>query len=86
MENVRFFRYLSNDHKDTVAGSLITQNFNKGQIMASEGDPGSSFYVIKQGVASVWKGNTLVGKLNRGDCFGEQSLYYNTVRQMSVKS
>lgn len=49
MENVRFFRYLSNPHKDTVAGSLITQNYVKGQIVVSEGDPGSSFYIIKSG-------------------------------------
>jgi cGMP-dependent protein kinase 1 len=25
MENVRFFSSLSNDHKDTIAGALITQ-------------------------------------------------------------
>lgn len=47
MENVRFFRSLRNDHKDAVAGSLVAQNFTKGQTIVHEGDPGSSFYVIK---------------------------------------
>ena len=49
MENIRFFRCLSNLHKDTIAGSLITQTFVKGQTIVSEGDPGSSFYIIKLG-------------------------------------
>lgn len=70
MENIRFFRCLSNLHKDTVAGSLISQNFVKGQTIVSEGDPGSSFYIIKSGEASAWRGNNMIGKLGRADCFG----------------
>lgn len=57
MENIRFFRSLTNDHKDAIAGSLVAQNFSKGQTIVNEGDPGSSFYIIKSGEASVWKAN-----------------------------
>jgi cGMP-dependent protein kinase len=32
------------------------------------------------------KGVKKVAKLTKTDTFGEQSLYYNTVRQMSVKA
>ena len=35
---------------------------------------------------SVLKGNKEVRKLFKGDSFGEQALYYNTVRQMTVKA
>lgn len=70
MENVRFFRYLSNDHKDAIAGSVIVQNFVKGQTIINEGDPGSSFYIIKNGEASVWKGDQKKTKLARTDTFG----------------
>lgn len=35
---------------------------------------------------SVLKGNKEVRKLYKGDSFGEQALYYNTVRQMTVKA
>ena len=86
MENVRFFRCLWVEHKNSIAGSLIPQQYTRGQVIVNEGDPGSTFYVIKEGEASVWKGNKMVKKLLKGDTFGEQSLYYNTVRQMSVKS
>lgn len=47
MESVRFFSSLSNNHKDVIAGALIKQTYVKGQVIVSEGDPGSSFYVIK---------------------------------------
>jgi len=32
------------------------------------------------------KGNKEVRKLYKGDSFGEQALYYNTVRQMTVRA
>ena len=86
MENVRFFSSLSNDHKDTIAGALITQEYQKGQVIVSECDPGSSFYIIKEGIASVWKGNRCLDKLTKTDSFGQQALFYNTVRQMTVKA
>jgi CRP-like cAMP-binding protein len=63
MENVRFFSSLSNDHKDTIAGALITQEYTKGQVIVNEGDPGSSFYIIKEGTAVVCKGNKPITKL-----------------------
>lgn len=52
----------------------------------NEGDPGSSFYIIKEGSASVWKGNKEIKKLEKGEEFGEQALYYNTVRQVTIKA
>lgn len=70
MENIRFFRCLSNEHKDAIAGSLIAQSYSKGQIIVNEGDPGSTFYIIKDGEASVWKGNKIIKKLTKGDTFG----------------
>ncbi len=52
----------------------------------NEGDPASSFYVIKEGTVSVLKGKKVIRKMTKGDSFGEQALYYNTVRACSVKA
>ena len=70
MEHIRFFSCLSNEHKDKIAGALVSQQFNKGQVIVGEGDPGSSFYVIKEGTASVWKANKFIMKLEKSDSFG----------------
>jgi cGMP-dependent protein kinase 1 len=70
MEGIRFFANLSNEQKDVIASALITQKFYKNQTIIQEGDPGSSLYYIKEGVASVFKGNKFIRKLSKGDSFG----------------
>ena len=83
---MRFFANLTPDQKDIIASSLIRQKFYKGQTLIEEGDPGSTFYYIKEGNATVFKGTRFVRKLTKGDSFGEQSLYYNTMRQYTIKA
>ena len=86
LEGIRFFVNLTNDEKDLIASALIVQKFYKDQTIVQEGDPGSSLYYIKEGFASVYKANKYIKKLTKGDSFGEQSLYYNTMRQLTVKA
>ena len=77
---------LTNDQKDIIASALLTQKFYKNQTIIQEGDPGSTLYYIKEGFASVYKGNKFVRKISKGDSFGEQSLYYNTMRQLTIRA
>ena len=70
LETIKFFTNLSNDQKDIIASALVTQKFYKNQIIIQEGDPGSSLYYIKEGVASVFKGIKFIRKLTKGDSFG----------------
>jgi CRP-like cAMP-binding protein len=77
---------LTPNQKDIIASSLIKQKFYKGQAIIQEGDPGSTFYYIKEGNASVYKASKFQRKLTKGDSFGEQSLYYNTMRQYTIKA
>ena len=86
MENVNFFQNLTNEQKDSIAGVLTTQKFKKGENIVVEGDPASSFYVIKSGEVTVLKGDKDIRKMSKGDSFGEQALYYNTVRSCSVRA
>jgi len=52
----------------------------------NEGDPASSFYIIKEGTVQILKGGKELRKMAKGDSFGEQALYYNTVRGATVKA
>ena len=74
------------DQKDDVASVLITLKFAKGQNIVNEGDPASSFYIIKEGAVVVLKSNKEIRKMMKGDSFGEQALYYNTIRGATVKA
>jgi len=40
-----------------VASSFVTLRYYKGQNIIEEGDPGSSFYIIKEGMAALLQGN-----------------------------
>lgn len=86
LENVNFFQNLTDEQKDSIASVLSTQKFKKGEFIVVEGDPASSFYVIKSGEVSVLKGEKEIRKMGKGDSFGEQALYYNTVRSCSVRA
>ena len=75
------------DHqKNAIVNVISSQKFKKGEIIVAEGDPASSFYVIKEGTVSVLKGEKEIRKMAKGDSFGEQALYYKTVRFCTVKA
>ena len=74
------------EQKDAIASVIITLKFQRGQVIVVEGDPASSYYIIKEGQVQILKGNKEIRKMNKGEAFGEQALYYNTVRGASVKA
>lgn len=39
---------MTDEQKDAAASVLISQKFTKGQTIVNEGDPASSFYIIKE--------------------------------------
>lgn len=77
---------MTDEQKDAIASVLITLKFQKDQNIVVEGDPASSFYIVKEGQVVVFKGDREIRKMNKGDSFGEQALYYNTVRGATVRA
>ena len=77
---------MTSDQKDAIASVLITLKFQRGQNIVLEGDPASSYYIIKDGQVQVLKGGKEIRKMNKGESFGEQALYENTVRGATVKA
>ncbi len=57
----------------------------KGQPIVNEGDPASSFYIIKSGEVKIVSKGKEVGRLKEGEYFGENGLMQEgQVRSMSV--
>ncbi|CAD8190052.1 unnamed protein product [Paramecium octaurelia] len=88
LESVKFFNQLTREQKDAVAGVLISQKFNQGEIIVNEGDQASSFYIIVEGQCGVFnKDGQQIAVLNPSDSFGESALKHeNQVRMMTIKS
>ena len=81
-----FYQFLKPQQKEKVASSFVTLRYYKGQNIIEEGDPGSSFYIIKEGTAALLQGNLEERKIYKGESFGQNSLYYNVVRRMTVRA
>jgi len=86
IEVVNLLHTLTKEQKDAVAEVLIPQQFSDGNVIVHEGDPGSSFYIIKEGTVVVSKDEKEIRKLGDGDSFGEQVLNDNPVRGATVKA
>ena len=72
--------------KDAIASVMISQKYKENQDIVVKGDIGSSYYIIQEGTVSVLNDEKEVRRLTKGEAFGEQALYFNSTRTMSIKA
>ncbi len=58
--------------------------YKRGDFVFKEGEPGDSFYIIKEGTAIVKKSNNVIATLKRGDFFGEMALVEEHNRSATI--
>ena len=84
---VNMFEGASAAFLDAVTSLLKLQNFQKGQELFKQGDPGESMFFIckgSAGVVSVPDDNKVLGTLGPGDYVGEMSILLQQPRSKSV--
>jgi CRP-like cAMP-binding protein len=81
---VPLFETLSKRHLKKVAGLTTTVEYDAGDTVIQEGEPGDSFFVAVAGQAKVVSGGKTVHRLIPGDHFGEISLLDGRPRSASV--
>ena len=65
--------------------SLATQfHVEAGRLLTAVDKPGSEFFIIIDGSASVWRGDVRLDELGPGSFFGELSLFDRGVRTATV--
>ena len=55
----------------TIAESMQEESFEKDDIIFNEGDTGTKFYVIKEGIATCTCQGQVMARLETGAYFGE---------------
>jgi len=60
------------------------EEYNDKDPIITEGDVDDSFFILVQGDVIVRKGNTGIGSLTKGDCFGEMGYISKTQRTASI--
>jgi CRP/FNR family transcriptional regulator, cyclic AMP receptor protein len=84
MASVPLFESLSRRHLKKIAGLISTVEYDAGDTVIQEGEPGDSFFVAVSGQARVLSGGRTLHRLIPGDHFGEISLLDGRPRSASV--
>jgi serine/threonine protein kinase len=79
-----FFRDFSDEQITEVVNASEWKEFAKGEVIVTEGEPETSFYIIAKGGVDVVKNGKVVGMMKQGDCFGEIAFLSNQVRNATI--
>lgn len=89
LSEVEMLSQLNDYEKLTIADSLNEESFDDGKVVCRQGEPGDTFYIVKEGTAVCTqtdaKGQQLeVARLSAGQYFGEIALLTSKSRQATV--
>ena len=84
LRDVEFFSEFTQSEMLDILKVSLWIGFNTGDVVVQEADEGSSFFVVVEGRADVMKGNILIERLSRGDCFGEIGFITQDKRSATV--
>jgi len=84
LKNTPFLKDADSNLVEDLSESLIVKEFNKGDILFSEGDQGDRFYLLGSGYISVYKSGEFITNLSQGACVGEMALIENRPRNATI--
>ena len=84
VKQLEFFSEFSYPEIWEVLNSSKWEVFDESDQVVTEGELDDSFYIIVSGEVEVSKNGRVLGKLAKGDCFGEMGFMSNTERSATV--
>ena len=79
-----FFKDFSDDQITEVVNASEWKDFEKGNVIITEGEPETAFYIIAKGGVEVVKNDKVVGLMKQGDCFGEIAFLTRQPRNATI--
>jgi small-conductance mechanosensitive channel/CRP-like cAMP-binding protein len=89
LRRIEIFSPLNDSELERVATQVRAERFFKGETILYQGDPGDSFFVIKEGEVEVSLGDCkgdhrVLTQLGKGNIFGEMSLLTGATRSANI--
>jgi CRP-like cAMP-binding protein len=84
LQQVPMFQACSEEELDAFGFLASPCTFDGGAAIVSEGDAGTSFYVLMSGRATVSRSGAPIASLAAGDYFGELALFDPSPRNATV--
>ena len=82
------FEVLETDEREALIKEMELESHEEGSVIISEGEPGTSMYVITSGEVKVYtrgtKGSVYLAKLGEGEFFGEVSVLTGKPRTATI--
>ncbi|HEX8155208.1 MAG TPA: cyclic nucleotide-binding domain-containing protein [Thermoanaerobaculia bacterium] len=84
------FEVLTDEEREALIREMDIESHDEGSVIISEGDPGTSMYVIVSGEVKVYtrgtgnSGSVYLAKLGDGDFFGEVSVLTGKPRTATI--
>lgn len=82
--NTEVFKELTNSQKEALIQELTLLYFNKNSTIIKQGEIGDLLYIVKEGYGKCIKDGIEVGQVVKGECFGEQALFFESPRTASI--
>ena len=79
-----FFKDFSDEQITEVVNASEWKEFAKGEVIVTEGEQETAFYIIARGGVDVVKNDKVVGVMKQGDCFGEIAFLTNQPRNATI--
>ena len=79
-----FLQTLTHQAKEEIIVSMSLYKVTKGVTLYTQGLPGNYWYIVQSGELSVYMNNKEVGKLKKGQSFGERALMDGTLRSNTI--
>jgi eukaryotic-like serine/threonine-protein kinase len=86
LRGLRFFHDFSHTEIRELIKAAEWREYAENQDIVRQGDMDDRFYVIIGGNVAVEADGREVGRLGRGDCFGESSVVPNARRQATIRA
>ena len=86
LRHLNFFKDFNDDQITDVVNASEWKEYAKGEVILTEGEIETSFYIIFRGGVEVLRKDTVIGVMKQGDCFGEIAFMTQRPRVATIKA